>query len=125
MRKVTREAKIAFWSGETFKSKNTEVTIEHSASRSYCTVKLHGNSIIRRSFATPGSFMVNLAGWNTNTTRERINGFLSEYEIAIRCVDGNPYLVPSHKVGTNKNAHKPLNDNEWYSVEELIAHFYN
>lgn len=69
MRKITREAVHAFESGARYKNTNTEVN-----DFGYF---LFGNKIAEfESMYKDGNKNINitLAGWNTNTTRERLNG---------------------------------------------------
>lgn len=64
MRKVTKEIKEAFEQGKAKKVGNTETDGQ--------TVWLHGNAIVKRD--PDGLVRWSLAGWNTPTTRERVNG---------------------------------------------------
>lgn len=64
MRKVTERIKQAFEQGVSLKVGNTRTD--------GTSVFLHGNEIIKRDAS--GLVMATLAGWNTPTTRERING---------------------------------------------------
>lgn len=64
MRKVTERIKQAFEQGVSLKVGNTKTD--------GTSVFLHGNEIIKRD--PSGLVMATLAGWNTPTTRERING---------------------------------------------------
>lgn len=64
MRKVTKRIKKAFEQGTALKVDNT--------STDGTSVFLYGNEIIRRE--SSGLVVATLAGWNTSTTRERING---------------------------------------------------
>jgi len=64
MRKVTEQIKQAFNQGVSKKVGNTRTDGK--------SVFLHGNEIIKRDAS--GLVMATLAGWNTPTTRERING---------------------------------------------------
>ena len=64
MRKVTQRIKKAFEQGKALKVGNTETDGQ--------TVWLHGNAIVKRDF--DGLVRWSLAGWNTPTTRERVNG---------------------------------------------------
>ena len=64
MRKVTERIKQAFEQGTSLKVGNTRTD--------GTSVFLHGNEIIKRDES--GLVMATLAGWNTPTTRERING---------------------------------------------------
>lgn len=64
MRKVTEQIKKAFEEGRSLKVGNTETDGQ--------TVWLHGNAIVKRD--ADGLVRWSLAGWNTPTTRERVNG---------------------------------------------------
>ncbi len=64
MRKVTAQIKQAFERGEAKTIGNTTTDGK--------TVWLHGNAIVKRD--PDGLVRWSLAGWNTPTTRERVNG---------------------------------------------------
>lgn len=64
MRKVTQQIKQAFENGKSLKVGNTRTDGQ--------TVWLHGNAIVKRD--PDGLVRWSLAGWNTPTTRERVNG---------------------------------------------------
>ena len=64
MRKVTEQIKQAFERGEAKTVGNTRTDGN--------TVWLHGNAIVKRD--ADGLVRWSLAGWNTPTTRERVNG---------------------------------------------------
>jgi hypothetical protein len=64
MRKVTEQIKQAFNQGTSLKVGNTRTDGQ--------TVWLHGNAIVKRD--PDGLVHWSLAGWNTPTTRERVNG---------------------------------------------------
>ena len=64
MRKVTEQIKQAFNQGTSLKVGNTRTDGQ--------TVWLHGNAIVKRD--PDGLVRWSLAGWNTPTTRERVNG---------------------------------------------------
>lgn len=64
MRKVTEQIKQAFNNGTSLKVGNTRTDGQ--------TVWLHGNAIVKRD--PDGLVRWSLAGWNTPTTRERVNG---------------------------------------------------
>jgi len=64
MRQVTKEIKQAFEQGKPLKKGNTRTD--------GTSVFLHGNEIIKRD--PSGLVLATLAGWNTPTTRERVNG---------------------------------------------------
>jgi hypothetical protein len=64
MRQVTKKIKQAFEQGKSLKIDNTETDGQ--------TVWLYGNAIVKRD--PDGLVRWSLAGWNTPTTRERVNG---------------------------------------------------
>jgi hypothetical protein len=70
MRKITREAVDAFYGGYNMKNGNT--VVKDGA------MYLYGSKIAEFAslFNNDGNATINitLAGWNTNTTRERLNG---------------------------------------------------
>lgn len=68
MRKITRDSVNAFLNRQTFKRQNMEVT---SFDNSFY-LKLHGNTIA--VLHGDGTLMITDAGWQTNTTKERLNG---------------------------------------------------
>ena len=79
MRKITRLAARAFIEGRSFNRDNTSVRIEeripedsHPNRRLY----LHNNLIAE--YTNASSLRITLAGWPTTTTRERLNGLLTE-----------------------------------------------
>ena len=83
MRKITSDIKQAFERGETLKIGNTRTD--------GTSVFLHGNEIIRRDIN--GLVFSTLAGWNTVTTRERINGItgIGFHQVGfVACIDGEP-----------------------------------
>jgi hypothetical protein len=90
MRKVTSKAIAAFNSGKNFKDGNTEV----QTSGDYKFLLLHGHNIAR---FTPDGLEINLCGWNTPTTRERLNGLPS---VCIHTKQGQAFLngvaIPSN-----------------------------
>ena len=67
MRKITEEAMNAFYGGRHFKKQNTEVR----ATIDYVYLVLH-NSVIAK--LNDKGLWVTTAGWDTNTTRDRLNG---------------------------------------------------
>ena len=78
MRKITREAVDHFNNGTSYRNGNTTV-----AKGIYM---LHGNIIAEK---WEGDIYISLAGWNTNTTRERLNGLDG---VQVRTKQGQAYL---------------------------------
>jgi hypothetical protein len=90
MRKVTERIKKAFEQGKALKIGSTRTN--------GTSVFLHGNEIIRRDVS--GLVFATLAGWNTPTTRERVNGIagMSFHQVNFEpCLDG-----------------EPINPNDWF-----------
>ena len=75
MRKIESQMNAAIKAGKDFKVANTQVTTEGDVSR----VFLHGNQI-----ATIGENFIQLfdGGWQSNTTKSRLNAILQEFGIA-------------------------------------------
>ena len=83
MRKITSDIKQAFERGESLKIGNTRTD--------GTSVFLHGNEIIRRDIN--GLVFATLAGYNTRTTRERVNGItdMGFHQVGfVACIDGEP-----------------------------------
>ena len=76
MRKITKDAIRAFREHRKFKRGNT--VVEVCESKLFAELKLHGNAIARSGVFD--GLMISSAGWNTVTTKERLNGF-DEVEI--------------------------------------------
>ena len=70
MRKITEQAVRAFENNRNFKSGNTQVIYEPD--RGVARMFLWGNEIARKF--NNGSLYISLCGYNTVTTRERLNG---------------------------------------------------
>lgn len=85
MRKITQEMARAFYNGENMSSGNTQVKGGQ--------IFLHGNKIAEYQsiFANDGNTNINitLAGWNTPTTRERLNGLQG---VRVHTRKGQAYL---------------------------------
>lgn len=69
MRTITKKAVAAFLAGQTFREDNTRVEVSSTEANLF----LHGNLIARRYLMT-GETEITTAGWNTTTTKERLNG---------------------------------------------------
>lgn len=73
MRKITEKVCGAFCQKRRASSGNTISTGE--------TLALHGNTIAR--WTEDGGLQITLAGWNTPTTRERINGIGRQFGFGV------------------------------------------
>ncbi len=83
MRKVTSDIKQAFEQGTPLKIGNTRTD--------GTSVFLHDNEIVRRDIS--GVVFATLAGYNTPTTRERVNGItgMGFHQVGfVACIDGGP-----------------------------------
>ena len=83
MRKVTSDIKQAFEQGTPLKIGNTRTD--------GTSVFLHDNEIVRRDIS--GVVFATLAGYNTPTTRERVNGItgMGFHQVGfVACIDGEP-----------------------------------
>ena len=116
MRKITREAKRAYDNNENYSNGNTMVTAykEDQNGRKVVykvSVFLHGNEIIHKvdSF---GKWIeeATLAGWDTVTTRERLNGILGQ-RASFTQKKGKQFLNDKEIVDIEK----------WYHIEAMGA----
>ena len=117
MRKITRLAARAFIEGRSFRKDNTSVTYKADVLDPLCVnmqLRLHDNLIAEWiDVALPHSMnlRITLAGWPTVTTRERLNGLLTEL--------GKREGVWQHKheqyYGTHEDS-RVIDSSEWITV---------
>ena len=69
MRKITQEAVEAMYHRNKFKKSNTQIVVDGD----YSAMFLHGNKIAE---IDNYQLFICSKGWNTNTTKERLNGVL-------------------------------------------------
>ena len=93
MRKVSRQIKEAFEAGKSRTIGNTSTNGE--------SVFLHGNQIVKRE---AGKVYWTLAGWNTATTRERVNSIVNA---GVYQKDFEPYVDG-----------KEVCPHTWYAITE-------
>lgn len=74
MNKTTQQAVNAFMQGVNFKSSNTKVIIRDSGTFMY----LFDNMIAHKQ---GNEIFLTTAGWETTTTKERLNGILKAYNL--------------------------------------------
>ena len=74
MRKIAQTSVNAFINGEVFKQDNTEIKIVDGD----IVFNLHGNTIARLT-DNQHKLIISDCGWRTNTTKERLNGILEEF----------------------------------------------
>ncbi len=99
MRNITETIAHAFMNG-----------YEKRISNSYTdgnAVYLWDNKIIRKH---EGRVQINLCGYNTTTTRERLNGVLSYTGYKVTTKQGTVYLVD------RENNKKEIPSNEWVTI---------
>lgn len=70
MKKITLDAVQAFMNAEKFKRDNTEVEVFENVT----VLKLFGNKIAWLFNDPERTLTISNAGWDTNTTKERLNG---------------------------------------------------
>ena len=89
-RKIEDQMIAAIRAGKTFKSGNTEVI---PSANGATEVKLHGNTIIR--YVPTVGWEWSLAGWNTPTTRSRINAAVRAFnwDIGVYCKGHRAYAT--------------------------------
>ena len=108
MRKITEMAVNSFFNGrKNFKRNNTEVICSKISLHN--RFLLHGNEI----FSSNQDFTVfdfSLCGWNTNTTRERLNGILARFNSYIKQKNWNLFYVHNGK-------ESPINENDTYYID--------
>lgn len=85
MRKVTERSVIAFENAQSFKSGNTEVEVLPNVT----VLKLFGNSIAWQYNDPERTLSISDAGYQTNTTKERLNGIRG---VSVQQVKGVWYL---------------------------------
>ena len=81
---ISQKAASAFYAGRAFRLQNTEVRVyDNGVTELY----LHGNKIAQRAPGSVHGVRFTLAGWNTVTTRERLNAL----GIHVYTRKGTPY----------------------------------
>ena len=71
MKQITRDAVEAFINNIAFSSSNTSVSVHETG----VAMLLHGNIIAIKTLKS-GKIKINNCGWETPTTKERLNGIL-------------------------------------------------
>jgi len=95
MKKITEQAVSAFKSDRGFLSGNTQVRVINGRTE----LLLFGNVIAKKE---GDDLWINLCGWNTPTTRDRLNGLP---HVRVTTSKGQAYLNGS-----------PISDNSWVKV---------
>ena len=131
MRKITKESSEAFVNFQEYFKSNTRVSIikqfEQGRPENECAYfYLHGNLIARMtkqigSLYPEGleSIEIDLCGWHTPTTRERINGILDALGYDFRIAQRNHEQVLVRR--KNENQHCYVTDSDFsYSWEQTL-----
>ena len=106
MRVIEAKMIAAVLTGSSMKSGNTEVTTRtREDGARITTVYLHGNMIAQNG--TTAGWGFRLAGWNTPTTRSRLNALLQGLEVSgrVQGVKGQPHFNG-----------KPIDPHDWFHV---------
>ena len=96
MRKITAQATKAFYNGVSFKSGNTGVKSISDG----VWLFLHGNRIAYKN--SEGQLFISSCGWETPTTKERLNGVLSCQSMNLYQKKGVWYIT-DYPQSTNKD----------------------
>lgn len=119
MRKIEKQMLAAIRNGKSFKMDNTEVTARTRWPSYYaCEVKLHGRCIAALRFRSiisecPHAIHYSACGWNTRTTRSRINALFNAFGKSPR--DG---------VHTSKGAMYRTQHGQEYAMESTAYYCY-
>lgn len=87
MRKITELAIQAFNAKESFSLGNTTVSIDNVIGGVESELRLHGNIIAK--CLLNGELFISTCGWNTPTTKERLNGLSG---VSVSTKKGQLYL---------------------------------
>lgn len=85
MRKITELSAKAFVNAQPFKLNNTEVIVLPNVT----VFKLHGNEIAYLYNDPSNTLSITNCGWESDTTKERLNGILTTLNINIRIQQRN------------------------------------
>ena len=111
MRKISKEAATKFVHYANFAQNNTKVT---QAPNGNTIMYLHGNRIAS-CHPTNGTWL-SLAGWNTTTTRERLNGIMEVMGLTYRFrqIGGKAYITCKER-----NVKIEINEDNTYALDEI------
>jgi hypothetical protein len=120
MRVIEKQMIEAIKAGKNWLNGNTRVRHDPVVGGCEVEVYLHGNLIAKRFFRgedKPGEWQITLAGWNTPTTRSRLNALIKEFGTmdGISTFKGQAML---YRAGPDNAvvADKPITNNEWVTV---------
>ena len=118
MRKIEQQMVNALMCGKGWRKDNTIVTARHKSVTEYeAHVFLHNNKIAVLFFqdmgrSYPTSINISLRGFNTRTTRSRLNALLQAFvrsRSGIYCKNFEPYLVTSF-------GDAAMDSTTWYNI---------
>ena len=98
MRQITSDAYDAFKNNKRFKRSNTEVIVNGNE----VVIELFGNKIVKK---INGEIFISNGGWNSVTTKERLNPFVR------RIRKNKNSLIINEKI--------VLENKKWYHLTEL------
>lgn len=116
MRQITRDSVKAFLARKPFNKQNMSVTVTDLDD---AFMYLHGN-LIAQHYAN-GAINITMAGWPTDTTRERLNGILTSIDVELRVCQRNHkqvFIIYDYQdtKWTNKYVYLPIDENKFYQV---------
>ena len=114
MRKISKLAARAFIEERKFSRDNTTVRSFPTIAGKMTELHLHGNTIASKR---GGKIHLSLAGWGTQTTRERLNTLLNEMNSNLRFYQHKheqfvTCYLPGHKYDV------PIDARSWYLLED-------
>lgn len=127
MRKIEQAMCRAILTGTDWKLDNTEVRHLKDGSDGFnptCLVYLHGHLIAERQLSD-GTWRYNLCGWNTPTTRSRINTIMHRCDSWARAntmgITTRQGQASIHSRQSVKARYKAIDNHEWFSAASLPA----
>ena len=119
MRKVSRLAATALVNGNTMRNLNN-TRVEYRSGANSLVLTLHGHDVACWYYSEQ-SLGVTLAGYNTVTTRERVNAVLDLAGSSCRIVQRKGEAVLINTQDPKKKPLTTLEVRKWYSLESLAA----
>ena len=119
MRKVSRLAATALVHGQTMRNLNN-TRVEYRSGDNSLVLTLHGHDVACWYYSEQ-SLGVTLAGYNTVTTRERVNAVLDLAGSSCRIVQRKGEAVLINTQDPKKKPLTTLEVRKWYSLESLAA----
>ena len=117
MRKVSRLAATALVENKTFSTLNN-TRVDYDNCTNELVMRLHGNEIACWQYSSL-SLSVSLAGFNTVTTRERVNAVLDLAGSTCRIIQRKGEAVLISTKDPKKKPLTTLGVRKWYTLETL------